>query len=315
MHRGRRCVYSQEQVTPTLYKIYEAVSPSGKRYVGMTRTSVEKRWYSHVRRARVESGRHPLWDAIRKYGGDAFVVATLAEYETEAEATAAEHIAIWVKNTTSRAHGYNISEGHDFDASSGAAAMRERMADPAWRAQYLVNLSAGIRATYANRDVQPQLQGAVRWRRENPRLARKIQMRGSRCAQRALGVPPGAALQPVAGSWGRLWIPGDRVLKARRRYFSRKRALAQWANRDEAQRAAVGAAIAESVREAHKREGKPERDAQLAAARNSINRAKQGAAAAKGLRDWWARIKTDPEAYRTLMEGKKEKLRARRKNV
>jgi hypothetical protein len=297
------------------YLVYEAVSPSGKRYVGLTRSTLQKRWAEHVRKAAKDPGRHPLRDAIRKYGAEAFKVGCIAQFDALEDAAAAEHYAIWMHETTNRAKGYNISEGYDYDAQSGVDAMRAKMADPVWRAAYRERLSAGIKATFAGRDLSAQIAGLKRWRGQNPRLAYKLSARNVRLAGRAQGRPRGSQRDWTVGSFGRLWIPGERVLLARRRYLQKDKTRAQWAALTPEAKADVGRAISTAIRAAHTREGKPERDAQLAQARARVDRAKQGAAASKGLKAYWARVKADPEAYQALMERKKEKLRGPRQNV
>ena len=47
---------------------------SGRRYVGLTSKTVEKRWLGHLISSRRYNGRRcaHFWNAIRKYGKDAF---------------------------------------------------------------------------------------------------------------------------------------------------------------------------------------------------------------------------------------------------
>lgn len=62
---------------------------NGKRYVGKTKGSLDKRWYNHL--ADVKKGSpYALHAAIRKYGKGAFQREVLGEYATEEEALAAE---------------------------------------------------------------------------------------------------------------------------------------------------------------------------------------------------------------------------------
>jgi group I intron endonuclease len=58
--------------------IYKLISPSGKKYIGQTITSVEKRWSDHQRDAEKGYDSCPLLaNAIRKYGFANFVKETL----------------------------------------------------------------------------------------------------------------------------------------------------------------------------------------------------------------------------------------------
>jgi len=302
-------------MTHTTYSVYEAVSPSGKKYIGMTKTSIEKRWYAHVRLARIDSGRHPLRDAIRKYGGDAFTLRCLAEYDNVPDAATAEHLAIWMEGTLDRARGYNLSEGFDYDAVAGAAGLRKKLEDPVWRADYLAKLSAGIRTGKVRDDWEPTRAAAREWRRAHAKQAYQSSRRAVRIAATSQGRLWTGGPGEVKGSFGRLWIPGEAVLRARRQYLYRKKAVAQWAARSPDDVADVSAKISVALSEHHKGPGKDARNAQIAQARASIDRKVQGAAASAGLKAWWAEIKKDPVAYKELMDGKRAKLRARRKNV
>ena len=69
------------------FSVYVITSPSGKQYVGVSK-NVKARWYSHVRRSRDLSRRHPFLDAIRKYGALAFDVMTIATFESQEDALA-----------------------------------------------------------------------------------------------------------------------------------------------------------------------------------------------------------------------------------
>jgi len=82
---------------------------NGKRYVGKTKWTLQKRWGVHLRDARAGS-EYAIHRAIRKYGQDAFAIEVLATYETETEALQAE--VEWVERLgTVGDGGYNMCRG------------------------------------------------------------------------------------------------------------------------------------------------------------------------------------------------------------
>ncbi|HXB28121.1 MAG TPA: GIY-YIG nuclease family protein [Gemmatimonadaceae bacterium] len=96
-----------------VWTIYCHTSPSGKRYVGQTRKTMEQRWNEHVSVSRCPSRRRlytVFHAAIRKYGPEAFQHEVLAVSGTREEANAVE--ADWIKRlNTLLPHGYNVDPG------------------------------------------------------------------------------------------------------------------------------------------------------------------------------------------------------------
>ena len=62
---------------------------NGKVYVGQTVKHLNQRWSEHVNEARLGCGR-PLYQAIRKYGKDQFVIALLQECNSRSEMNVVE---------------------------------------------------------------------------------------------------------------------------------------------------------------------------------------------------------------------------------
>lgn len=89
--------------------IYCLQSPSGKKYVGMTESSVSERFASHVRDAHCHAS-SAIHHAINKYGGDYFTVTILDESDCRDELCAKEAFWIAELNTLSP-HGYNLKGG------------------------------------------------------------------------------------------------------------------------------------------------------------------------------------------------------------
>lgn len=93
---------------------------NGKRYVGSTKLTLEKRWWGHCYDARRQSTQMPLHDAIRKYGSEQFRIELLEEFETRPEAYDREDQLISELGThVSLGHGYNVLRGSRFGATKG----------------------------------------------------------------------------------------------------------------------------------------------------------------------------------------------------
>lgn len=91
------------------YKLYVHISPSGKRYYGITKQKPKKRW----KNGRGYKNNRHFTDAINKYGWDNFQHEVLFDDLTEDEAKLLEQFYIVLYDTTSRDKGYNITLGGD----------------------------------------------------------------------------------------------------------------------------------------------------------------------------------------------------------
>jgi group I intron endonuclease len=77
--------------------VYQALNRvNGKRYVGLTRLTLDKRRKTHFVNARRRHGHHQqyFYQAIRKYGEDAFEFSVLSRHDTYKAACAAERSLI-----------------------------------------------------------------------------------------------------------------------------------------------------------------------------------------------------------------------------
>ncbi len=102
-----------DTVTARTWRIYRITcSVNGKRYIGLTRDTVRQRWSNHVCKAMSvhETPRIPLHRAVRKYGRSCFVVDTICEVSTLAEAGEAERRLIEQEHTLVPS-GYNVAAG------------------------------------------------------------------------------------------------------------------------------------------------------------------------------------------------------------
>lgn len=92
-----------------VYKLYVHISPSRKRYYGITcKDKVEQRWGSDGRRYNAQPY---FWNAIKKYGWDNFIHEILFDNLTEYEACILEQCYIALYDTTNREKGYNCAIG------------------------------------------------------------------------------------------------------------------------------------------------------------------------------------------------------------
>jgi group I intron endonuclease len=84
---------------------------NGKRYVGQTVHSMEKRWGNHIARTKTSDRRSPVFaNAIRKYGADAFDHQILEVVSTQEEADLYE--TLWIEQMECRVpNGYNLKSG------------------------------------------------------------------------------------------------------------------------------------------------------------------------------------------------------------
>jgi len=84
---------------------------NGKRYVGQTLCSMEKRWGEHVSSSKAsKGGSRVLAKAIRKYGADAFDHRVLEVVSTQEAADLAE--SLWIEKLICRVpSGYNLKSG------------------------------------------------------------------------------------------------------------------------------------------------------------------------------------------------------------
>jgi hypothetical protein len=298
-----------------MYTIYKITSPSGKFYIGLTSQTVRARFDAHCTTAARYRTAHPFWCAIRKYGKAAFTLEELERVPDLEAANAAEVRWIAELRSTEREIGYNISKGGGYDSVAGVVGMRKKMADPEWLAQYRANLSAGIRAARGPESYDALVAGGMRWRAENLVESYKNGRRAARIATAAQGRKwTGGPNQGkrIRGTWGRLWIPSDKVRWARHAYFTKRRLRKEWASMPNAAREERNRNISAGKKESYRRD--PEQKAknfeQIKAARAGVDRKKQAAAASAGQKAWWTELRKDPVRYAEYIDRRRESFRA-----
>lgn len=92
-----------------IYSVYMHTSPSGKRYIGITKQKPTQRWGNG---RNYKSNLH-FTSAIEKYGWDNFTHEILCEVDTLEKAKELEILLIAKYRSDEREFGYNISKGGD----------------------------------------------------------------------------------------------------------------------------------------------------------------------------------------------------------
>lgn len=89
-----------------MYKLYKIINLiNGHCYVGMTKTSLNRRFRAHKTSAKNIKLKSKLYDAMRKYGVDNFIIELISIYNTIEECWNEEI------NTISKIGYYNIAKG------------------------------------------------------------------------------------------------------------------------------------------------------------------------------------------------------------
>ena len=102
------------------YVVYIHTSPSGKRYVGITHTDVNKRWQNGRGYYRNEY----FSRAIKKYGWNSFKHEIVAVGLSKLEAEQIEKTLIARYKSNEKAYGYNIKSGGDSNGKHAESSKR-----------------------------------------------------------------------------------------------------------------------------------------------------------------------------------------------
>ena len=110
-----------EKTLPKRYAVYKHTSPSGKIYIGITETVVERRWKAGNG---YQQNTH-FYNAIKKYGWNSFKHEVLFSNLTAEEAAKREIELIEFYHSDNRDKGYNISPGGDLMSESTKEKIRK----------------------------------------------------------------------------------------------------------------------------------------------------------------------------------------------
>lgn len=100
------------------YTLYALNFPNGKRYIGITSQTVERRWKAHQRVA-LRRASYPVYAAIAKYGAENVEPIPLVVGDRDYIASL-EVLAISKFRTQDRAFGYNLAPGGDLSPMHSA---------------------------------------------------------------------------------------------------------------------------------------------------------------------------------------------------
>jgi len=298
------------------YIIYRAVAPDGRYYVGYTGMKLSERWRHHKNRAlNGEATEHPFYNAIRNYGADTFQIEEIGHTSNRFTAMMLEEHYI---SETPAELSMNLSSGGINDAAEGGRIFWERLnASPEEKVTFLKKLSERKKQDDWT-DYEKLKAAQEKWRHEHPREAYAFGYRALRIACREAGYPPPCV--PRVDN-----RPLKERLRCKYKYYEvhheiRSNAVKQvWAERDEAEKKIIGNKISEAQKKHFSALTTEEKQKTTEKARASIDRKKQGAAASKGIKAWWAKLKENPEAYKAYMESRTKTLlenrRKRNENI
>lgn len=285
--------------------LYAVTGPSGRMYFGVSK-NVHARWLTHRRKARVEDGRHPFYDSIRKHGHEAFVVSTVYEFESAEAARAAEQVFIHFHRNNGGPLPYNVSRGGEYDATDGhAAALAAFRADPAKFDAYRAKLSASLKKAAAEGRIDPS--ALLAYTASRPKREVWKQMHRAQRIKAKLGRKRESHLRGRKNGNGEAvkaaWEAQPPSVKKRHGIQSRKQVTEVWAGRSPDEKNSIFTKIGDSLRRRYEEnaEYRKEVDAKLARGRGNMDRAKQGAAASAGLKKFWNDLRADPERYAAYM--------------
>jgi group I intron endonuclease len=246
----------------TLYKI--TCSANGKVYIGYTSKTADERFQAHLLNAKWKR-KTALYDAIRKYGSDAFSVETVLTCDDHSSACEQE-VRLIAETGCLLPAGYNMTTGGDGvplteEQRAAAGAKKRGVCSPK-------QLAANQRrkGQKASDETRAKLSAARRGRKQSAEHAAKraASFRKTIEAQITAGKrTPAAERRPILLKGPRVWTAEDRARE-------RERALAQWT--PEARQAARERAARQWTEDARKKSSEQRR------ARYAKQRAERSAA-------------------------------------
>ena len=291
------------------YRVYRIIGPDGRQYVGWTGATLQERWRNHVKRANNgEAKEHPFYNAIRKYGEDAFDIMEIQKAKTRTEAQLIEEKVI---ADTPETLLYNLSSGGVNDAAEGGRIFWERInANPKKKAEYLQKLS-DTKKSRDWTDYEMLARANREWRKANPKEAYRQSYRAIRIANKKMGLPPPSHEKTDSRPLKERLMHKFKLNDVKSEYVTEI-----WANRSDEERTAIAQKIAAKQAANMSAKTVDERREITAKARAAINREKQGKAASRGLKNWWAELRKNPGEYAAYIQSRSDsRKKAKHENL
>ena len=140
---------------------------SGRRYIGLTSQTMEKRWSEHVTKSKnSKGGRWHFPNAIRKYGPDAFFHEVLAQSWDLEGANATEQALIAQEDTCNPEKGFNLAKGGSHTPHP--------ITNPWDRPEFRAAVTAGVSAKWQDSNHQIKMSKISREVNSRPEVKQKI---------------------------------------------------------------------------------------------------------------------------------------------
>lgn len=140
-----------------MYTVYCHVFPNGKRYIGITRTSLERRWGNGIK----YKGCPLVNRAIEKYGWENVKHEILCTIKTKEEAELKEREFIARYQTTDTRLGYNVLPGGNVADNPPTEEMRYKLGS-GWRGKHrTVDEKQRISESVKKRFLRPESNGHI----------------------------------------------------------------------------------------------------------------------------------------------------------
>ena len=298
----------ERQTDAKTYTVYKITSPRGKVYIGYTSQDLKTRWRQHQVNALPQNAQDRLMvKEIKEFNGEGFCIENICVTNSKRDAMGIEeaYIAAIPADIS-----LNMTRGGRYDGVDGSAIFWSRInADPERRLAYLKKLS-DTKKREDWTDYGALQDARLKWRHLNPRRAYKNAYRAIRLAAKAQGNPPPCHINTDTRPLKERLLCKFKLSEFRRQYMNEV-----WANRTKEEKDTIGRKIGEAQKKHMAGLSQDERQLVTEKARSAIDRGKQGPAASKGIKAWWAELRKDPERYTAYIEQRKKTFKERRCNA
>ena len=289
------------------YRVYKITSPDGKAYVGLTRTSLNKRWWSHITLANQEKLKlKPLGQAIRTFGKENFTLEILSDNLTRQEGELQEIHFISLYKTTDPEYGYNTLSGDNTVDSAGHLFWREIKKNPEEFENYRKKLSEACKNGLHMQRIPEMTRILKQWREDNPDKLSEIARNVAATKKAKMLADPVKAAEYEAKQ-ARIARTIRRSDKQAISDMSREYVTRIWENRPTEVKAEIGQKISASLKIKNATKSDEEKiiaDAQLADARKNIDKAKWKENIAAGRVAYWTPERRAAKAEETRLRFK-----------